>query len=311
MSGATWSAIPGRTWSSAAAACRQNRAGSLSPGSSDSQATGRRLCRAQSARQSGLAGSGGGAHQGQLLTQAMFQPVREPRAGHEARLPGGHMQLGGQQHVLCGAGRRRSCRYRLRRVRPNHPNIAGAAGGQGAAAAALVIATPRVPNVIFDAATPEKMTIDPPSLMRGARCLASIQRAGHPGVEGSPARVPVQVGDPAASAGGCGGNHVTDRAGPFAEGGDGGFAGQVHGLGADAGLPRVDGVGALAAAGSCHGCSRVTGGEGDRPGEAAAQPDDEHGLVVQGPVMTVSFREATNVASGRAEHGPPSTVAQR
>ena len=41
-------------------------------------------------------------------------------------------------------------------------------------AAALVIATPRVPTTIFDAAAPEKMTNDPPSLIRGARCLASI-----------------------------------------------------------------------------------------------------------------------------------------
>jgi hypothetical protein len=41
-------------------------------------------------------------------------------------------------------------------------------------AAPLVIATPRVPTVIFAAATPEKRTNDPPADMRGARCLASI-----------------------------------------------------------------------------------------------------------------------------------------
>ncbi len=41
-------------------------------------------------------------------------------------------------------------------------------------AAELVMATPRVPTVILVAATPEKITNDPPSLIRGARCLASI-----------------------------------------------------------------------------------------------------------------------------------------
>src|SRR6266566_1027371 len=49
-SGPTCSAIPGRTRSSAATAWRHNRAGSLSPASSDSQATGHRPRRAQSAR---------------------------------------------------------------------------------------------------------------------------------------------------------------------------------------------------------------------------------------------------------------------
>ena len=47
--GSTRPAIPGRAWSSAATACRQNRAGSLSPASSDSQATGRGPRLAQSA----------------------------------------------------------------------------------------------------------------------------------------------------------------------------------------------------------------------------------------------------------------------
>ena len=41
-------------------------------------------------------------------------------------------------------------------------------------AAALVMATPRVPTAILAAATPENMTNDPPSFIRGARCLASI-----------------------------------------------------------------------------------------------------------------------------------------
>jgi hypothetical protein len=41
--------MPGRGRSNAAITWRQNRAGSLSPSSSDSQATGRRPCRAHSA----------------------------------------------------------------------------------------------------------------------------------------------------------------------------------------------------------------------------------------------------------------------
>ena len=41
-------------------------------------------------------------------------------------------------------------------------------------AAALVMATPRVPTAILAAATPEKMTNEPPVFIRGARCLASM-----------------------------------------------------------------------------------------------------------------------------------------
>ena len=41
-------------------------------------------------------------------------------------------------------------------------------------AAPLVMATPSVPTVIFAAATPENRTNDPPPVIRGARCLASI-----------------------------------------------------------------------------------------------------------------------------------------
>ena len=41
-------------------------------------------------------------------------------------------------------------------------------------AAALVMATPRVPTAILAAATPENRVNEPPSVIRGARCLASI-----------------------------------------------------------------------------------------------------------------------------------------
>jgi hypothetical protein len=41
-------------------------------------------------------------------------------------------------------------------------------------AAPLVIATASVPTAILNAASPEKITNDPPSLIFGARCLASI-----------------------------------------------------------------------------------------------------------------------------------------
>ena len=41
-------------------------------------------------------------------------------------------------------------------------------------AAALVMATPMVPTAILAAATPENRTNEPPSFIRGARCLASM-----------------------------------------------------------------------------------------------------------------------------------------
>ena len=70
---------PGRARSSAAATCRQNRTGSLSPSSSESQATGRRSTPTQSASRRRLAEPGGRADQHELACRS--PPAAAPPGG--------------------------------------------------------------------------------------------------------------------------------------------------------------------------------------------------------------------------------------
>jgi len=66
-------------------------------------------------QQGRLAGPGRGADQNQAPGQPLIQRLHQPRAGHEARLRAGHVQLGGQQHILFGnpgRGRRRRLNHR-------------------------------------------------------------------------------------------------------------------------------------------------------------------------------------------------------
>jgi hypothetical protein len=112
--------------------------------------------------------------------------------------------------------------------------------------------------------------------------LGQHDRADHLGIEGQQHGAPVQVGDPAADPRGGGRDHVVHRAEPFAESGDGGLVGQVHDLGADAGLACVGrGQGFLVTAGRHDMRSGVHGGQGNRAGQAAAPPDDQDGLILQ------------------------------
>ena len=97
---------PAAARSSAATACRQNRAGSLSPASSDSQATGCRPRRTHSASRTVLPYPAGRADQDKA-------PIRRPSSsrcasrgrGTRSGPQPGHVQLGGQQNIAlrrCG-----------------------------------------------------------------------------------------------------------------------------------------------------------------------------------------------------------------
>ena len=137
-------------------------------------------------------------------------------------------------------------------------------------AAALVMATPIVPTAILVAATPEKMTNEPPWIHPRGQVLGQHQRPDHLGVERQPDRVPVQVGQAAPGPGRGGGDHVVDRAEPLAEGGDRAFVGQVDALGADPGLAGVGGVQPLlVTAGRDDAGVGVQGGQHDGAGQAA------------------------------------------
>src|SRR5262249_7278259 len=98
-SGPTRSATPGRATSSAATAWRQNRAGSLSPASSDSHATGRPSPPAQSASSAVLPDPAGSADQAPPPRQPLAERLHQPRTWHKSRMDAGHVQLGGQQHI--------------------------------------------------------------------------------------------------------------------------------------------------------------------------------------------------------------------
>jgi hypothetical protein len=135
------------------------------------------------------------------------------------------------------------------------------------------MATPRVPTAILAAAA---------FVHAWGQVLGQHERADDLGVERPPDRVPVQVGDPAPGARGRGRHHVIDRAEPLAEGGDRDLVGQVNGLGGDPGLGGVSGAQRFGvAAGRDDLRAGLAGGQGDRSGEAAAAPDDQHGLVLQ------------------------------
>jgi hypothetical protein len=138
-------------------------------------------------------------------------------------------------------------------------------------AAALVIATAMVPTVIFVAATPEQMTSEPPSVIRGAKCLASI-------------RGPITLvsNDSRTASRPRSAMRPRARAEPSAEAGDRVIVGEVDIVSADAWLADVRGLKDLRIA-ACrhHAGSLVTRGERDGPGEPAAAPDDQHGLVLQ------------------------------
>src|SRR6266568_2898396 len=134
-------------------------------------------------------------------------------------------------------------------------------------AAALVMATPRVPTAILAAATPEKMTNEPPVFIRGARCLASM--SGPITLVSKDSRIACR-------------SRSGTRPRARAEPGDGRLVGQVDGLGADARLVGVGGAQCVrVAAGRDNLRAGVLGGQGDRAGEPAAAADDEHGLVFQ------------------------------
>ena len=96
ISGPTRALIPGRTRSSAATACRQNLAGSLSPGSSDSHATRRGPASAQSASRTVLPYPAGAQTRTIPWAQPGFELSGQAGAGHQAGPRARQVQLGGQ-----------------------------------------------------------------------------------------------------------------------------------------------------------------------------------------------------------------------
>src|SRR5262249_5375965 len=94
--GSSRSATPGLAGPTAATTWRQNRTGSLSPASSDSQATGRPLRRAQSASATVLPYPAG--------ARTSTSPCANASSRRTARPGARQVQLGGQQDIVPGNG---------------------------------------------------------------------------------------------------------------------------------------------------------------------------------------------------------------